>query len=83
MRHSLKKTILTDNDLVMLDSGLDRLIFSRDGHLYWVKEGLSEINPSDPKVSFRYMGEIKGPLLERFRPYKELRDSVFISFSEK
>jgi len=83
MRHSLKKTILTDNDLVMLNSERDRLIFSRDGHLYWVKEGLSEIDPSDPKISFRYMGEIKGSLLERFRPYRELRDSVFISFSEK
>jgi len=76
MRHSLKKTILTDNDLVMLNSGRDRLIFSRDGHLYWVKEGLPEINPSDPKVSLRYMGKIKGPLLERFRPYKEFRDST-------
>ena len=76
MRHSLKKIILTDNDLVMLNSGRDRLIFSRDGHLYWVKERLSEIDPSDPKISFRYMGEIKGPLLERFRPYRELRDSL-------
>jgi len=76
MRHSLKKTILTDNDLVMLNSERDRLIFSRDGYLYWVKEGLSEIDPSDPKVSFIYMGEIKGPLLERFRPYRELRDST-------
>ena len=79
MRHSLKKTILTDNDLVMLNSRRDRLIFSRDGHLYWVKEGLSEIDSSDPKVSFRYMGEIKGPLLERFQPYKELRVSTRIS----
>jgi len=76
MRHSLKKTILTDNDLVMLNSGRDRLIFSRDGHLYWVKEGLSEINPSDPKVSFRDMGEIKESILERFHPYKELRVST-------
>jgi len=76
MRHSLKKTILTDNDLVMLNSGRDRLIFSRDGHLYWVKEELSEINPSDPKVSLRYMGKIKESILERFQPYRELRDSL-------
>lgn len=75
MRPSLKKTILTDNDLIMLDSGLDRLIFSRDGHLYWIKERFSEINPSDPKVSFKYMGEIKGPILERFQPYGELRNT--------
>ena len=79
MRHSLKKTILTDNDLVMLNSGRDRLIFSRDGHLYWVKEGLLEINPSDPKVSLRYMGEIKESILERFQPYRELRVSTRIS----
>ena len=76
MRHSLKKTILTDNDLVMLNSGRDRLIFSRDGHLYWVKEGLSEIDPSDPRVSLKYMGEIKGSILERFQPYRELRVST-------
>jgi len=75
MRHSLKKTILTDNDLVMLNSRRDRLVFSRDGNLYWVKEGLSEINPSDPKVSFRYMGKIKESILERFQPYRELRVS--------
>jgi len=76
MRHSLKKTILTDNDLVMLDSGLDRLIFSRDGHLYWIKERFSEINHSDSRVSLKYMGEIKGSILERFQPYGELRVST-------
>ena len=76
MRHSLKKTILTDNDLVMLDSRLDRLIFSRDGHLYWIKERFLEIDPSDPRVSLKYMGKIKGPILERFQPYRELRVST-------
>ena len=76
MRHSLKKTILTDNDLVMRSLGGDRLIFSRDGRLYWIKEKPSEIDPSDPRVSLKYMGEIKGPLLERFQLYRELRDSL-------
>ncbi len=75
----LRKTTLNDDDLMYLDRKLDDILLSKDGYLYRIKGGFTQIDHSNPRVSLEHLieiSEIPKEFVKTFQPYGKLRDSL-------
>ena len=72
-RETIVRTMdLSDNDLVFLDA--DNFIYvSRGGHVYIIKDDLSEVDPENPLIELDYTGEMHPSIRGKFRTYREFR----------